>query len=222
VFFLDRRGSGLNARRRGDAPSFRRLLKDVAEFLEARKKEAVLKTFLVGISWGGKTALGVEKRQPGLADGIALLCPGFYPCVSLSLREKTAVALARLIRPTQLFPIPLSDPQLFTSTEKWLEFLREDPLTLHRATARFLVASAALDLYLRDAPLCVKVPVLLMLAGRDRIIHNRPTRELVERFAGPKEIVEYPEAHHTLEFEADPDRHVRDLLEWLVRQTDSP
>ncbi len=54
-----------------------------------------------------------------------------------------------------------------------------------------------------------------MLAGRDGIIDNRPTLNLIERFAGPKEIVEYPEAHHTLEFEPDPERHVTDLLNWL-------
>jgi alpha-beta hydrolase superfamily lysophospholipase len=221
VYFLDRRGSGLNARDRGDTPSFRRLLWDAAEFLEARKKESPLKVFIVAISWGGKTAAGVEKLRPGLIDGLALLCPGFYPRVSLSLGEKAAVVWARLTRPTRLFPIPLSDPQLFTATEKWLNFLRDDPLTLHQATARFLIASTALDLYLRDIPSHIKVPVLLMLAGRDRIIDNRPTRDLVERFTGPKEIVEYPEAHHTLEFEPDPERHVTDLLEWLRRQMDS-
>jgi alpha-beta hydrolase superfamily lysophospholipase len=86
VFFLDRRGSGLNAQSRGDAPSFRRLLWDVAEFLEARKKESVLKTFVVAISWGGKVAAGVEKLRPGLVDGMALLCPGFYPRVSHTMR----------------------------------------------------------------------------------------------------------------------------------------
>ncbi len=221
VFFLDRRGSGLNAQDRGDAPSFRRLLRDVAEFLEARKKDFVLKTFVVAISWGGKVAAGVVKRRPGLVDGMALLCPGFYHRLSLSLSEKAAVVWARLTRPTRLFPIPLSDPRLFTATEKWLKFLREDPLTLHQATARFLIGSAALDLYLRDAPSRIKVPVLLMLAGRDCIIDNRPTRDLVRRFAGPKEVVEYPDAHHTLEFEANPEWHITDLLDWLRRQTES-
>ena len=59
-----------------------------------------------------------------------------------------------------------------------------------------------------------------MLAGRDRIIDNRPTRDLAARLAGAKEIVEYPEAHHTLEFEPDPERHIADLREWLGRQVD--
>ncbi len=60
------------------------------------------------------------------------------------------------------------------------------------------------------------LPVLLLLAGRDRIIDNQPTRDLVAKFAGPKEIVEYPESpHHTLEFEPNPERHITDLLNWL-------
>ncbi len=124
-----------------------------------------------------------------------------------------------MTRPTRLFPVPLSDPKLFTETERWLTFLRDDPLTLHEATARFLVASTALDLYLRDIACHMKAPVLLLLAGRDRIIDNQPTRDLVAKFAGPKEIVEYPAAHHTLEFEPNPERHITDLLNWLGRQT---
>ena len=173
VFFLDRRGSGLNERDRGDAPGFRRLVKRRGGVLGSAKKEAALKTFMVGISWGGKMAVGVEKRQPGLMDGVALLCPGFYPRVSLSVREKAAVVWARLTRPTRIFPIPLSDPPLFTSTEKWLKFLREDPLTLHQATARFLIASAAFDLYLRDVASHIKVPVLVD-AGRPRPHYRQP------------------------------------------------
>ena len=32
-------------------------------------------------------------------------------------------------------------------------------------------------------------------------------------------IIEYPEAHHTLEFEPDPSRYARDLIEWIERTT---
>jgi alpha-beta hydrolase superfamily lysophospholipase len=215
AFFLDRRGAGLNEQDRGDTPGFRRLLEDVAEFLEGKKSEIpALKTFVVGISWGGKTAVGVEKFRPGLMDGIALLCPGFRPRVSLSLREKCGVAWSRLTRPTRMFPVPLSDPALFTANEKWLPFLRDDPLSQRKATARFLFGSVLLDFYLRNVGPRMRLPVLLMLAGRDRIIDNAQTRRFVERFAGPKEIIEYPDAHHTLEFEPDPEVYIRDLISW--------
>src|SRR5262249_451180 len=109
--------------------------------------------------------------------------------------------------------------ELFTATPRWLEFLRDDPLALKHATARFLMASFFLDVYLRRVPRHVRAPVLLLLAGRDQIIDNERTRRFVERFAAAdRQVIEYPGAHHTLEFEPDPDVYLRDLIDWLRRQ----
>jgi alpha-beta hydrolase superfamily lysophospholipase len=228
VSFLDRRGSGMNEQDRGDAPSFRRLLDDIAEFLRAQRASASglplnEKVFLVAISWGGKLAVALQRRHPGLVDGLALLCPGFFAVVRPSRRDRLRIAWSRLTAPTRLFPIPLSDPELFTATPRWLDFLRTDPLALRQATSRLLIESVRLDGYLRFVPRYVRVPVLLLLAGKDRIINNVRTRRYVARFAAPdEEVIEYPEAHHTLEFEPDPDVFVRDLLRWLDRQGANP
>jgi alpha-beta hydrolase superfamily lysophospholipase len=119
VSFLDRRGAGANPEGRGDTPGFRRLLDDLAEFLRAPPSdEAGLPTFLLAISWGGKPAVALQKRHPGLVDGLALLCPGFCPIVGPGRRERLAILWARLTSPSRLFPIPLSDPQLFTATPR--------------------------------------------------------------------------------------------------------
>jgi alpha-beta hydrolase superfamily lysophospholipase len=237
VSFLDRRGSGLNEQDRGDAPSFRRLLDDLAEFLQGlrsqesgvRSQESGVKednqaapprapVFLVAISWGGKLATALQRRHPGLVDGLALLCPGFYPRVKPSFGQRLKILGARLIRPRKLFPIPLNDPELFTATPRWQRFIQEDPLGLRRATARLLIESVRLDGYLRFVPRYVQVPVLLLLAEKDRIINNERTRRYVERFAAAdKEVIEYPGAHHTLEFEPEPDRFIGDLRHWLER-----
>ena len=90
---------------------------------------------------------------------------------------------ARLFRPRKLLPIPLNDPALFTPTPRWQDFLRQDPLRLHRATARLLIESVRLDRYLRHVPKYVHVPVLLLLAQRTRIIHNAKTRTFVDASA---------------------------------------
>jgi alpha-beta hydrolase superfamily lysophospholipase len=220
VSFLDRRGSGLNERDRGDAPSFRRLIDDVAEFLRGLQPgRSDCPVSLLGISWGGKTATALLRRHPGLVDGLALLCPGFIPQVRPPLGQRLRILTARVVAPRRRFPIPLNDPELFTATPRWQEFIRNDPLALREATARLLVESVRLDAFLRFVPRFVTVPVLLMSAGRDRIIHNQRTRAFVERFATTdREVVEYPEAHHTLEFEPDPTRFVGDLLAWLHRR----
>lgn len=222
VYFLDRRGSGMNAADRGDAPSFRRLLDDIAAFVTGLPRDAArgrLPVYLAGISWGGKLAVALERRHPGLVDGLILMCPGFFARVRPTLWQRISILCTRLFRPRKMFPIPLNEPDLFTATPRWQQFLREDPLRLHQASARLLVESVRLDGYLRFTPKYVHVPVLLLLASEDRIIHNARTREFVGQFATPdREIIEYAGAHHTLEFEPDPERWIGDVRAWLDRQ----
>jgi len=223
VDFLDRRGSGLNQLGRGDAPGFLRLLDDLAEFLSRGRSQRTignLKTFLVGISWGGKLVTALLRRHPGLVDGLVLLCPGFFAQVKPTLKERLRIVWSRLAAPGRLFPIPLNDPELFTANSARQEFILNDPLALRQATARFLLESVRLDRYLRFVPKFITVPVLLMLAEKDRIIHNDRTRRFVEEFAtNDRDVIEYPGAHHTLEFERDPEPFIRDLGDWLERHS---
>jgi alpha-beta hydrolase superfamily lysophospholipase len=214
VSFLDRRGSGTNQQARGDAPGFRRLLDDVAEYLRSLRKPVLL----LAISWGGKLAVALQKRHPGLVKALALLCPGFCSKVRPSFAERMAILWARMTRPSRLFPIPLDDAELFTMTPRWLEFLRHDPLALRRATARLLIESVRLDYYIRWAVKWVTVPVFMQLAEHDRIIDNARTRKFVQRFPGETRIIEYAGAHHTLEFEEDPELFLVDLRTWLLQQ----
>jgi alpha-beta hydrolase superfamily lysophospholipase len=216
VSFLDRRGAGRNQAARGDTPGFRRLLDDIAEFLRPlRTSNPDRPVVLSAVSWGGKLAIGLQKRHPGLVDGLILLCPGFFPKVRPSFPARMRILGARLFRPSRLFPIPLSDPELFTATPRWLDFLRHDSLALHQATARFLVESVRLDYYLRWAARRVAVPVLALLGGSDRIIDNDRTRTFLNRLPAPTQVIEYPTGHHTLEFEPEPDRFIDDQLRWL-------
>ena len=114
--------------------------------------------------------------------------------------------------------MPLQEPELFTATPHWQKFIRDDPAALRQATARFFVSSVFLDRAVRSAPRQVRVPVLLLLAGKDRIIDNDLTRHYVSQFStDDKEIIEYPEAAHTLEFEPDPEPYIEDMRDWLDR-----
>jgi alpha-beta hydrolase superfamily lysophospholipase len=60
------------------------------------------------------------------------------------------------------------------------------------------------------------MPMLLMLAGRDRIIANQATRDFFGRASSSnKTLIEYSNATHTLEFEPDPSRYFADLTSWI-------
>ena len=221
VNFLDRRGSGANQSQRGDTPGYRRLVDDLAEFIKltrAQNSEAI-PLHLVSISWGGKLAVALTERHPGLIDDLVLITPGFFPRVAPSRREKLRIAWARVTKPTKTFPIPLNDPELFTSNPRWLEYLRQDRDSLHVATARFLVSSVHLDRQLKRASQFVRMPTLLLLAGEDRIIDNARTRRFVETFpTTDRRVIEYADRAHTLEFE-EPRRLEVDLIDWVLRHS---
>ncbi|MBY0232319.1 MAG: lysophospholipase [Gemmataceae bacterium] len=212
TLLLDRRGSGMNEEARGDCPSFRRLLLDIAEVVRTLDAPP----FLVAVSWGGKLGMALERFHPGLTRGVALLAPGICPKVGPPFLSRLGIAFSRLFMPRKLFDVPLADPALFTANAARQAFIRDDPLALRRATARFLVESVRLDFALRRAPACVTVPLLLMLAGKDRVIDNERTKGYIARCAAAdRTVIEYPEAHHTLEFEPDPSPAFGALAKWL-------
>ncbi len=63
------------------------------------------------------------------------------------------------------------------------------------------------------------MPVLLLQAGQDRIVDPEETLILVQSWRTPDLTSDaIPGAHHTLEFEPDPDPHREKILAWLQRQ----
>jgi alpha-beta hydrolase superfamily lysophospholipase len=201
VSFLDRRGAGLNDKDRGDCLSFRRLLDDLTEFIRAKK--TTIPTIVAGISWGGKLAISLPAHAPGLVDRIILITPGIVPLVSVPFATRLRIAAARLFNPKKRFPIPLNDPQLFTGSPHWQQFIEQDERGLREATARFLFNSVQLDFYLRRNLAAVNCPVLLLSAGKDRIADAAKSKAVLERGLKPGLLTEivYADAQHTLEFE---------------------
>lgn len=217
ALFPDRRGSGANPRDRGHTPSFRRLVDDQAELLGMlRARDPARSIALAGISWGGKLAVLAAGRHPDRVDALALICPGLHPRVGVTPTERLRIAWAWFTARRKTFPIPLSDPALFTAHPAGQAFIAADPLGLRAGTAGLLAASTFIDRDVRRMPPSIRQPALLMLAGRDRIVDNARTLAYFHTLASPdRRVIEYPEAHHTLEFEPDPSRYARDLNHWL-------
>lgn len=218
VLLPDRRGSGRNQQDRGHAASPRRLLQDAVECLnELHQRTGLTTAHLVGVSWGGKLALAMRRFAPARLASLTLVAPGLFPLVDLPFMEKVRVGWSILAAPRSLFDIPLNDPELFTANPRRQQFIRDDPLKLAQVTTGFLVASRRLDRYAlavrHDPRGC---PLRVYLAGHDRIIDNRRTREFIRRLRWPERtILEYPDARHTLEFEDDPQAYFADLADGL-------
>lgn len=222
VSFLDRRGSGLNERDRGYTPHVDRLVADVTQFLGDvryhRDRIAPAKAVvLLAISWGGKLAAALCLRRPELVDALVLMTPGICARIGPRWDQRLRVRSAGLLGlGRKLVPIPLDDPALFTSDPERREFIRSDPLSLRLASVSLLKAGVQLDREAADAAERITCPVLLMLAGEDRIVDNARLIRWFDRLAaGSRQRIDYPGAQHTLEFEPVRDRFIGDLIGWL-------
>jgi acylglycerol lipase len=219
VYFADRRGSGLNQQDRGHADHGMRLVHDVRQTIRfvRRQHGAETRIVLLGLSWGGKIAAATAALTAGEIDGLALLYPGLTPRIQPTMLQRRQLQLARHFdvrhRPV---PVPLSDPALFTDNHEARQFIRNDGDALHTVTTGFLNAGLDLDRILQQHKSNIQVPVLLMLAGRDKIIDNQRTRHCVSGFGTPHlSTIEFPAASHTLEFEIDCTNFLQLLIRWL-------
>ncbi|MFQ3652213.1 MAG: alpha/beta fold hydrolase [Gemmataceae bacterium] len=216
VEFLERRGSGRNTQARGDTPSWRRLVEDIVELLDQGPPAVLL-----SVSWGCKLAVALEQCYPGRTQGLGLITPGICTQLRPPLVTRLRIGGAWWFAPSRTERVGADDPALFTSNPQRQAFIRDDPLSLRRATARFFIESVRLDAAIAQARL--RVPVLLMLAGQDRITDNERTKQYVSRLQAPEvQVIEYPQASHTLEFEPDPTAVFRDLVTWVEKQCVQP
>ena len=228
VYFADRRGSGLNGAQRGHAVHGMRLINDVRALAALARNErrlsatgdSSLPVIVMGISWGGKTASAAAAMFPEEFSGLALLYPGLAPRIRANAWQRFRLKLARRLEITKAdIPIPLRAPELFTDTVEWRQFIEDDPLALHTVTSSLLNAGCDLDEVIAARAADIRCPVLLMLAGRDRIIDNSKTRVLVTRFGSTHlTSICYPDACHTLEFEQDRAAIFSDMTEWLRKR----
>ena len=214
----DRRGSGSNQQERGHAESSSQLIEDALAALDVLSQRCGHEQIhVLGVSWGGKLAVAVHVYDPSRARSLTLVTPGIFPIIDVSASEKFRIGWSMVSNPERYFDIPLNDPELFTADPVWIEFLENDPLQLHQATAGFFLASRRMDKVARRLPDVRPVPLHLVLAGDERIVDNEATRHFVREMHWPHRLITtYERSRHTLEMGPDRERYLRDLVRWLL------
>ena len=219
VFSLDRRGSGINRENRGYVSGHvergTNLVEDVNRAVGIAKASGkVDEVYLIGLSWGGKYAMAYDATYPDEVDGMILITPGMKPKVDLSAGEKAAVFTDSVFAPKRQHRIPIN-PEMFTTDPEFLQYIKNDPLKLHTASAGFLMQSVRMDRLVEKADDGKRPPMLVFLAGQDRIIDNEATRELVTRDPNRAvTVIDYPDQTHSIQLDA-PDRLARDIVRWI-------
>jgi len=217
VLFPDRRGSGLN---RGDMKStvpYQRWIEDVEHFVRLAGRDLPGNpVHLLGISWGGRLAAAVAAAGRVQLRSVILSAPGLVSLRDYTPWTKLAIACALFLKSDRGFVIPLEDPALFTDDPDEQNYIAEDALGLRRVTARFLLESRRLERCAKTGFSGIRIPMLLLLAGRDQIVDNDAVKGLYNSCAsGDKVIKLYEKARHTLEFDPCREEYYADLVRWL-------
>jgi acylglycerol lipase len=226
VYAADRRGSGLSGGLRGHLARYSRALDDLDEVMRAVASDLEgTPLFLAASSWAAKLAVVYSAVRPGQLHGLMLLGPGLLPRVNLSLMRRVTVVAGHRVAPIARLEIPLT-PELYTSTPRYIEFIRADPLRLITATLQFFWETGRLDRHRRRASADLRLPLLVLQGENDEMMDVPKTRRWFSQLgAADKTYRSYPGAGHTLDFEPDPSKYVADMLAWLrtrVPLRDSP
>lgn len=220
VFCLDRRGSGINRENRGfpsgHVDGYETLFSDIQAFVRPLRSRYSA-VYLTGLSWGGKLALGYALTNPRDQDALVLITPGLVARVSPAWYEQVGIVCCTLLAPTRQFATPI-EPEMFTTTPETLARIRNDPLRLSHASARFFMQSRRLDDLVDERIGENRLPIQLFLAGNDRIIDNEAVLEILNRGAQEDlQVVRYEEQTHSIQFDAT-ERMVQAMMGFLGGQ----
>lgn len=216
VVGADRRGSGLNSGRRGDAPSRPALLDDLRRILDQERNGAPV--YLAGWCWGALLTVNAALEVPDRISGLVLLAPGIFPSRNVihaagrasigSLHEHPDVACLQS---------PVSEA-MFSDLQRIRTFIAEDDLAQRTFTPRFFRISREMSLIAAARLSQLSMPVLLLLASDDETVDNRQTSQAFCRV--PDVTMMTAQCHHAMQLEIPQDIAVQ-VARWITTHSKS-
>lgn len=227
VYGMERRGSGHSKGPRGWCGDFQDLVSDIGALAEHVLDQHGTKQFhLLGHCFGAIPATAYACAHPDRLHSLILATPALYTIAEPPLSDKLKVLWAALSGSRQNISVPLK-AEWFTDKSEYLDFIRNDRLSLHEASARIYWETARARRFIHSKEDALTMPVFMGLAGEDRICDNRRDREFFARTpSAKKHCAEYPGAVHILEFSDQKQAFFSDLDRWLAdiepRRSSSP
>jgi pimeloyl-ACP methyl ester carboxylesterase len=166
---------------------------------------------LAALSWGAKLAVAAALEHPSDWQSLTLITPGLRALVDLPTRDKLSVAMSLFTGRTVRVPAPIT-PEMFTTTPRFLQYIQGDPWRTRTVTARFCLASRALDRRVHRRRARLAMPTLTVLAGHDRIIDNVAVVPLVRALRPDARVAVFAGASHAIQFD-----HTARLVDRMVR-----
>ena len=216
---LDHRGHGQSTGKRGHAPSYDVFLEDVDEFLtKVRAFYPNKPIFLYGHSMGGNIVLNyLVRRKPSDLKGVittgAFIKLAFEPSAFM-------VGLGKLMR--NIIPAFSQKNQLvlehISRSPEVVEAYQKDPLVHNKITATMGIGmlETARSLYTYKGS--IKVPLLMMHGGADRITSPKGSARFAKNVNGNVTYKEWKGLFHEIHNEPEKEAVFEFLVDWMEVQ----
>lgn len=190
----------------------------VRVFDHLREEHANKPIYLVGNSMGALLSLvSIEYIAP---DGLVLLSPGFDGCPqTFTPLYRVLTVLKALIRPETEVRLPYG-AELCTRDEATRTWISSDPEGRFMVPGKMLLALLKLSNAVKNKARSVKMPVLMMTAGYDRIVNHAINVAFFEKLSAPsKRSKHFEEAWHDLMFDPVIDEVADEVVHWMSEHT---
>jgi alpha-beta hydrolase superfamily lysophospholipase len=220
TYALDLRGHGLSEGRRGHVQRFEYFLQDVDRF--RREMQGLVDVgcplFLLGHSMGGLIALRyLEEFEAPLKGGI-IVSPWLATAMAAPRWKITIANALNKVLPAIPFNSGLN-PKYISRDPTVVQAYEDDGLVHARITPRlFTEASIAMGLALQRSDR-IRVPLLLMLAGGDRIVDTSRSEAFARSLSARSVTLRvYPGFYHEVLNEPDRTQPLHDIRDWIVQR----
>ena len=212
---FDLRGHGRSAGQRGHIPSYESLLNDISDFLaDAQKRYPGLPLFIYGHSMGGNLVVNYVLRYPQGLQGAIVTGPWLRlafepPALQLTLGKMMNTLAPSFSQASGLDQAAISrDPEVVRA-------YAADPLVHNKISARLFTAIHQSGLWALEHAANLKIPMLLMHGGADRITSTGASQEFVAAAGSLITLRIWDGGYHEIHNDLEKVRVIRSMTDWL-------
>ncbi len=224
MFSWDNRGHGRSPGRRGFAPSYSALVRDLDAFVRHLRETHGLRNediSIVANSVGAVTASAwVHDYAPGIRS-IVLAAPAFR----IRLYMPFAIPLLRLwrkIKPDAVISSYVKSKMLTHDPEQAAAYDADERITKDISNHILLGLHDAATRVMYDAAV-MHTPTLVLSAGSDWVVKNKAQRLFYQRLGSSrKRMKAYPGFYHAILFETERDKPIAEARAFLLENETDP
>lgn len=216
TFALDVRGHGTSEGRRGHVSRFSCFLQDLDRFRREVRGlvDPGCPVFLFGHSMGGLIVLRYLQEFDASLHGAIVSSPWLATLDVAPWKRSLGRVLARIL---PALPLPANvDPDHLSHDAAVVQSYRDDPMVHGTITPRLFVEIEAAAARIADERDRVRVPLLMLVAGDDRLVDPEPAIRFAESAGDAVTLKHYSGYFHEVWNEADAGVVLGDVRDWLT------